>query len=301
MTQKARVITNFGASVALLLPTGAVVNASVRRKLGLVVCGDYVEYLEEDQSVVVTSLQNRQTVLARPDRRGALKPLCSNIEQLLVVCSHLPAYDLALIDAYILYAELNALEAVLIFNKSDLKPSGSEFLRICKYYQQLGYQVLETSTQTGAGMSALGFLLEGKTSMLVGQSGVGKSSLINALLPDKAVQVGALSALGTLGSHTTTTTILYQLPTGGELVDSPGVREFASHQFSEQEVRHGFVEFGSDYLQKHGFGSCKFHNCQHIHEPQCAVLLALAAGNIAKWRYENYQKILQDIKNHQPY
>ncbi len=283
-----RIITNHGAALALETATGEILRATARRKLGLVVCGDEVEYEMTGNAAVVTAVQPRRSAFARPDRRRRIKPLATNIDQLFIVSAHAPGIDDYLIDCYLITAENMGIDACLLFNKSDIDHDADSLQQTSAYYRSLGYTVLETSTVDNTGMAALVEQLKGKTNIFVGQSGVGKSSLIQRLLPDQAIQIGALSAATGLGSHTTTTTILYHFPSGGDLVDSPGVRAFSIWRYDERELRQGFREF----FQRSQ--DCRFNNCRHLSEPGCAVKAAVECGEIAPWRWAHYKKMLEE-------
>ena len=180
------------------------------------------------------------------------------------------------------------VDATLIFNKSDVAHDADKLKSMADYYRSLGYFVIETSVEDGNGIDTLTEQLKGNTNIFVGQSGVGKSSLIQRLLPDQEIQVGALSRATGLGSHTTTTTILYHFPHGGDLVDSPGVREFSIWRYNEVELRQGYKEFLAKSEE------CKFNNCRHLSEPNCAVKTAIDAGEIAPWRWRHYKKMLEE-------
>jgi ribosome biogenesis GTPase len=153
-------------------------------------------------------------------------------------------------------------------------------------YQHLGYAVIRNSCKTENGLDELKMLLKQHTGILIGQSGVGKSSIIKSLLPDKDIQTQAISAATGFGAHTTTTAMLYHLPESGEIIDSPGVREFNVSHLDAETIRSGFIEFRK--LQD----SCKFNNCTHLHEPGCAVLNAVTQNEIDAQRWENYRKLL---------
>jgi ribosome biogenesis GTPase len=160
-------------------------------------------------------------------------------------------------------------------------------LRRLRDYVELGYPVLETSCKGAPGIDCLAPALESRTSILVGQSGVGKSSLANALLPDLDLQTGALSRVTGKGTHTTTTTVMYTLPCGGRLIDSPGVWEYGLWQMSQHELAGGFREFASFE------GHCRFNDCRHAGEPGCAIRAAVEAGAIREWRYRSYLRLLE--------
>lgn len=290
-----RIISNHGAKVALESSNGRIMRASARKKLGLVVCGDWVDYELTGDTAVVTRIHERTSSFERPDRRRRLKPLASNIDQIIIVSAHQPGIDLALIDAYLVSANHMHIDAVLVFNKTDLPHNEKQTFKWCEYYTNIGYTCLNTSITSDGGLNTLREQLKNKTSIFVGQSGVGKSSLLNCLLPEHNVQVGALSEATGLGSHTTTAANLYHFPSGGDLIDSPGVREFATWQYTPEQIRTYFKEFEALKDQ------CKFNNCMHLKEPQCAVIKAVNNGQIAKWRMENYKKLLAEAQENELY
>jgi ribosome biogenesis GTPase len=169
----------------------------------------------------------------------------------------------------------------------DKSSAGADVFTHIDTYRQLGYSVIRTSCKTDPGVDALIPLLQAKTSILVGQSGVGKSSLIRQILPDLEIQTGALSHSTGKGRHTTTTTMLYELPGNGRLIDSPGVWEYGLWRLAPDEIARGFVEF------RPHLGHCRFNDCLHRSEPGCAVKQACENGQIERWRYESYCRILE--------
>ena len=183
---------------------------------------------------------------------------------------------------------MTGISPVLVFNKIDLLNENSlKKLKIrLKPYEDVPYNVIYASCKTSHGLDDLVKTLQDKTSILVGQSGVGKSSLIQELLPNEELRVGALSESSGLGRHTTTATRLYHFPAGGELIDSPGVRSFRLGHVSRNQLTDGFIEF-RPYL-----GQCKFSDCHHKVEPDCAIREAVENGNISQERYDSYQRIL---------
>jgi len=209
-----------------------------------------------------------------------------------VVIAVTPAPSKDLVERYLLAVHSLGIEPVLVINKADLTPAAdaqtaeSALTRLVQY-RALGYAVVETSCKAEPGLRALEPLLRDKTSILVGQSGVGKSSLVRNLLPDLEIQIGALSRDTGKGTHTTTTTILYALPAGGYLMDSPGVWEYGLWKLPASEIAPGFVEFRS-YLD-----GCRFNDCLHASEPGCAVKAAVQGGEIADWRYQSYLRLLE--------
>ncbi|MCW8829320.1 MAG: small ribosomal subunit biogenesis GTPase RsgA [Gammaproteobacteria bacterium] len=281
------VVANFGASVEIEDREGKVLRCLLRQNLPQLVVGDRVVWQRADESGVVIAMQPRRSELARPDAAGNLRPVAANIDQILVVAAPAPAYSPEMIDQYLAAAELTGIAPVLVFNKIDLVDDNNRKAvdKLLSSYHKLGYTVLSASTKVSHGMDELLARLKGKTSVFVGQSGVGKSSLVQSLLPQQQIGVGELSTQSGLGQHTTSTSRLYHLPGGGEIIDSPGVREFRLWQMEPSELIRGFREFAS-YL-----GQCKFRDCTHEHEPGCALREAVERGDIEARRLASFRRI----------
>ncbi|HGX93511.1 MAG TPA: small ribosomal subunit biogenesis GTPase RsgA [Candidatus Tenderia sp.] len=289
------VITRFGAKLDVEDEDGEVRRCTSRRRLDDIVCGDRVIWQPtmENKGVVIERLP-RDTLLSRPDDRGRVKSVAANLNQIIVTSvvkgSLTEHYRLnnALIDHYLVAAEHQGITPVLVINKADLlHPDDLKQLEIdTAPYRDIGYTVLHTSTKIEKELARLEQQLANHSSVFVGESGVGKSSLINALLPQAAIRTGEISAHSGKGKHTTTTTVLYHLPCGGDLIDSPGVREFGLVITAQAEIAHGFKEFRR-YL-----GQCRFNNCTHLHEPNCAIIKAVEAGEIQTARYQSYQRMM---------
>ena len=228
-----------------------------------------------------------------PDQRGQLKPVAANVDRLIIVFAPLPTPYTNLIDRYLVAAEQADIEPLLVMNKSDLLKTSPnpELLQWLDDYSRLGYRTLLLSAGEGDGLDNLRAELKDHTSVFVGQSGVGKSSLINALLPGQDLRVGALSESTGKGTHTTTTAKLFHFPAGGDLIDSPGIREFGLTHISHDELLEGFIEF------RPFLGHCRFRDCQHLHEPGCALLQAVEAGDISAIRMSSYRHILSTLAN----
>jgi ribosome biogenesis GTPase len=283
------VIVNYGRQTLIEDSAGNLVRCVARRGLQQIVCGDEVEWLPNGrQAGVVESIASRRNILNRADNGNNMRPLVANIDQVIIEAAQEPALDCFLLDKYTVAAELAHTEALIVINKADLftPEERSNIEAKLGDYTTLGYAVLFTSALQHTGIEEFADCLTGKTSILVGQSGVGKSSLINLLLPDRDITVGRLSTASGLGRHTTTATTLYHLPCGGRLIDSPGVRDFRLGDVSAADLGRGFREF-TPYL-----GHCRFNDCRHLSEPGCAVLAALAAGDISARRMESYRRLL---------
>lgn len=255
-------------------------------------CGDRVVWQELDQtSGVVTALLPRKSVLSRPDYTGQEKPLAANISQLVVVLAPRPEPSGYLLDQYLVTAETIGVKPLIAINKIDLLEANdkSGFLQKFERYRQLGYPLIEISAKREHGLDELTEKLKDETNILVGQSGVGKSSLINALLPSMEVETGKLSQTTGLGRHTTSTATCYHLPQGGYLIDSPGVRSFRLTRLTVSQLEQGFPEL-HDYL-----GHCRFNDCSHEQEPDCAIRQAESEGKIHPQRLHNYLQLRKTI------
>jgi len=260
------------------------------RKLRPVV-GDQVRWNRENETKgTVEAVDPRTSELMRIDSRGQPETVAANLSQLVIVLAESPTPDWFLLDRYLIAGELENLKNTIVFNKLDLTDTLPSAFEI---YQILGYPVAPISVRELTGLEPLESALVGERSVMIGQSGVGKSSLINALMGDALQKVGELSEKAGQGRHTTTTAVLHELPGGGELIDSPGVRDYAPYIESTRSVQRGFREIiarSSD---------CRFDDCSHLAEPECAVRAELADGEIAPQRYESYKQLYELTKSFQ--
>lgn len=287
--QEGLVIAHFGIQIEVENQAGERVRCHIRANLPALVTGDQVVWRPANQGAgVIVAQLPRQSELCRPDMRGLLKPVAANVDQIIVVFAPLPEPHANLIDRYLVAASHAGIQPLLLLNKADLLDSapGTKARDLLDTYRGLGYPILAVSAEQGQDIEQLEQHLQDKTSVFVGQSGVGKSSLVNRLLPDAGMAVGPLSELTHKGTHTTTTARLFHFPGGGRLIDSPGIREFGLGHVDAADVEAGFIEF-ADFL-----GRCRFRDCSHEHEPGCALLAAVADGQISQPRLQSFRLLL---------
>jgi ribosome biogenesis GTPase / thiamine phosphate phosphatase len=289
------ITAHFGTQVEVESDAGQRQRCHLRANLEGLVTGDRVVWCEGDPTGVIVAQLDRDSVLSRPDPYGKLKPVAANIDQIILVIAPLPQPHGQLIDRYLVAAETVNIEPVILLNKTDLLDGDPGLQQqmddLLAIYPTLGYRILHTCSLQG-GLDELHAALRERVSVFVGQSGVGKSSLINALLPDADLRVGALSESTQKGIHTTTTAQLFHLALGGSLIDSPGIREFGLWHMSKGQVEQGFREFRSL------LGHCKFRDCQHEQEPNCAILGAAEAGEISDRRLESFRQIVASLEDY---
>ncbi len=284
----ARVVANFRATVALQLQDQqGFEKAYPLKNLPLLVAGDEVICRREEGALRVYELRDRRSVLERADRHW-VKPLAANLTHLGIVSANPPGVDALLIDQFCVAASRAGVSSLIIFNKCDRMgiDERKQVEALMDIYRAIGYPTVMIDTKTEHGMEPLLTELANRSITLVGASGVGKSSIVQKLLPDKELRIGEVSAATGFGSHTTSVTYWYELPNGGAIIDSPGVRQYSVAHLDEQTVREGFFEMADASVQ------CRFSNCSHTVEPACAVLDAVKAGDIAASRYDNYCKLI---------
>jgi len=289
--QHGQIVTNYGQTLLVEDENKTLYRCVARQNLGAIVCGDKVIWQagENNQGVIV-AIEERESLLQKPGFGGKLKPMAANIDQIVIVSAVQPAPNPYLIDRYLIAAENLPATPIILLNKMDLlnDENRSNIEKIINEYQNIGYRVITTSSIDNEGFEELLAALTTHTSIFVGLSGVGKSSLINQLMPELDIRVGVLSEASGEGKHTTTSSNLYHLPCEGKLIDSPGVRDFGLWNTSEDDILNGFIEF-REYI-----GHCKFSNCSHLKEPNCAIKQALADNKISQQRFDNYQKIVRE-------
>ncbi len=295
-TISARVISHHGRQLIAEIEKGQKISCNIRQNLGEITCGDYiaVQQVEETDAhpcYVVVALHARKNLLEKTGFAGVEKPVAANIDQVIIVCAILPQPNTYLIDRYLVATENLPANAVIVLNKIDLSDADNrhiaeslEFL-----YEKIGYPVITTSVKQHTGLDTLHHVLKNKTSILAGLSGVGKSSLVKAMLPDEDIRIGETSAASGEGKHTTTVSALYHLGHNGIIIDSPGVRDFTPVNKSITDITHGFTD-----IRKYS-DQCKFSNCKHINEPGCAVKAAIKNSRLNLQRYNNYQRMVKEF------
>ena len=264
-----------------------------------VAVGDEVEIiLEEGQSrqgLITTILPRRNYVVRQsPRKKHQLHLLASNVDQAMLVATVVnPKLKQGFIDRFLLMTEPHDIPAIIVFNKSDLynEDALEIYAALEDMYTEIGYKVMLCSSLTGQGMDEVKSVFTDKTTLVSGQSGVGKSSLINAVEPGLGLKTTELSDYSGKGQHTTTFAEMFFLKTGGRLIDTPGIKTLSYNNLEVMDVTHNFREF-FEYSKE-----CKFTNCTHINEPGCAVKSAIEDGYIHELRYLNYLQIIEEIED----
>ncbi len=284
--QKGLVVASYGKRYGVELEDGTQISCVTRGKKNDLACGDYVDIkLTDKHEGVVEALHERSSLLFRSNAFRT-KTLAANVTQVVIVLATMPSFYEALLNRCLIAAEAAGIKVLVVLNKCDLKDPTSTLAQL-KTYQDLGYPVQALSAKQD--IAPLKAWLKHQVSVLVGQSGMGKSTIVNALLPESMVRTQEISDVLDSGKHTTTAAHLYHLDSESDLIDSPGLQEFGLNHLSLEQLEQAFIEF-RPYL-----GKCRFNNCKHIHEPDCAVMNAVNAGKISANRLAAYQELSQEI------
>ncbi|MBR2637797.1 MAG: ribosome small subunit-dependent GTPase A [Bacteroidaceae bacterium] len=296
------VIKSAGSVYTVRTDTGSMVDCHIKGNFRLkgikstnpVVVGDNVRLdIREDGTAYIVEIFTRKNCIVRKASNLSKQShiLASNLDLcfLIVTINH-PATSTTFIDRFLASAEAYRVPVQLVFNKTDLygDEDNEELDYLVALYRSIGYKCIKTSVEQGVGMEQLKEAMKGKVSLLAGNSGVGKSSIVNAISPETAAKVGEISRIHDTGMHTTTYTEMFEIMPDSYLVDTPGVKGFGSYDMEIEEIAHYFIEFFELSAE------CKYGNCTHTHEPGCAVLAALEEGRIAPSRYQSYLSMLED-------
>ena len=302
MAEQGTVVRSSGSVYGVRTAAGTLIDCRVKgnfrlkgiRSTNPVAVGDHVRFdIREDGTAYIVDILERRNYIVRKASNLSKQShiLAANLDQcfLIVTISH-PVTATTFIDRFLATAEAYMVPVVLVFNKTDLYNDAEreELEYLTALYENIGYRCMHTSVVGGIGVEELKEAMRGKVSLLAGNSGVGKSSLVNAVAPEVATKVGEISKTHDTGMHTTTYTEMFEFMPGSYIVDTPGVKGFGTFDMEIEEISHYFVEFFE--LSK----ECRYGNCTHTHEPGCAVLEALERGELAPSRYQSYLSMLED-------
>lgn len=295
--QEGVVTARYGAKITLQDNEGEMWLCHQRQYLGDLVAGDKVRWQIQDEhhGVIVAQLP-RSSELMHEDKRGVLKCVAANITQLCIVCAPLPQPNLLLIDQYLMAARIQGFKSLLIVNKMDLASDNTMINALITLYQQLDVKVITMSALNHVDVPMLQQVMCQEVNVFVGQSGVGKSTLVQSLLPEEMIRTGELGLQSQLGKHTTSTARYYPLLNGGALIDSPGVRDFSLPPLTDSDViQRGFIEFSRLEAR------CQFRNCRHVNPKGCAILAAVEQGQMAESRLQSLRYFLDLMDKHKEF
>jgi ribosome biogenesis GTPase len=284
---RGQVVAVHGRHYVVELSDGELLACFPRGKKSLVACGDRVAVLRSAQDQgVIEAVDPRRSLLYRSDRYRQ-KLIAANVTQMVIVLAAVPSFYEDLLNRCLIAAEHQGIAALIVLNKFDMVEPSARAMDALKLYADLGYSVLPLAAKRD--VAPLRSHLAGHTSVLVGQSGMGKSTIINALLPDAGAAVSDISLALDSGRHTTTHARLYRMGSDTALIDSPGMQEFGLMHLTASELQHAFVEFRAH------LGHCRFNDCRHRGEPGCAIDSAVAQGHISQTRLDCYRKLRQEL------
>jgi len=274
--------------MGLRLANGEEVNARIKGKRIKPVCGDIVltEAIANETDWLITSIRERRNELTRPNMRGRVEVLAANVDMLVVMASVSPLPDWYIVDRYLCAAELMGVNSIVVFNKIDLLDAHDNEIEELQDHRNTGLDVLECSATASRGIDDIRTALSGQCGIVVGQSGVGKSSLINQLVAESQQRTADISAKSGEGRHTTVNSVMIPLQGGGSVIDSPGVRDYAPALSASSDAALGFREIAI------AAQSCRFANCRHLREPGCAVKDGVDQGTISSRRYESFKRVV---------
>ncbi|MGI9234904.1 MAG: ribosome small subunit-dependent GTPase A [Woeseiaceae bacterium] len=287
-SDNAVVIATYSRRMRLSLDEGRQVGARIKGKKLRPVCGDRVEAesISNETDWLITNIAKRSNELTRPNTRGQIEVLAANLDYLIVVAAAEPRADWFIVDRYLCAAELMGISAAVVYNKVELDGGAGLAEPELATYARAGYDVVRCSALVGTDIENVARLLRGRCAIIVGQSGVGKSSIINRLLGDDRLRTSTISDKTGEGRHTTVNSEMIALPGGGSVIDSPGVRDYAPALKSSAAAARGFREITAAAQR------CKFSNCRHLREPGCAVKDGVDDGSISTRRYESYKRVI---------
>lgn len=286
--ESATIIATYSRRMRLRLASGQEVDARIKGKRMKAVCGDTVTAvpIENETDWLITKIGLRRNELTRPNMRGQVEVLAANIDTLVVMASVSPLPDWFIVDRYLCAAELMGINSIVVFNKIDLLVGHDIEIPELQEYRDLGIPVIECSAETGEGTQDIQKLLVDQCGIIVGQSGVGKSSLINKWVTESQQRTADISSKTGEGRHTTVNSVMISLHDGGSIIDSPGVRDYAPALSSASDAALGFREIAA------AAQSCRFANCRHLREPGCAVKDGVDEGTISYRRYESFKRVV---------
>jgi len=282
------VVSHLGKGIAVEVGERTLLCQTLR-KLDTVVVGDRVLLSQQTpEQGRIEQILARRSVLQRPSRGDQVRPVAANLDTIFIVFAAEPECDFLLLDQYLAICENCNIDAALVLNKIDLGLSENTE-RELNTYTGLNYRLFRVSARQQMGLEPIRHALRGQTAMFAGQSGVGKSSLTNALLPEKTLKINSVSETTRHGRHTTTAATLYHLPSGGDLIDSPGVAIFGLAGLSQAQLAWGYREF-QPFIDQ-----CRFNDCRHVNDKDCAVRFAAETGQISTSRYQRFLKLREKM------